>query len=619
MTSRRLHFDVRRRASTSRSSTTRRTSSSSRTRASRSSSASAPTSSPCGCRRPCSSRATSPIYLRTPPTTTPSYVETGGDAVDGTVRLHSTSRRSRRPARTRRCALPELAPAGAARAPTPTFFGVFAWSAARLFVEKAVALGGKLEPRDAGRRAPQGPTTGPATACTSRSTSATKRTGDCWRFIQLNGGKWQPVGGTKYICAGTTHGLRRLTMSSFIAYTLFGLFSGAAYAIAASGLVLTYTHHPGLQHRARRVRHAAGLRLLGLQRQAGAAHLAGAGRWCSSWSRPAIGWFIARFVARGLGDAPVSVSLVVTVGLLVALHRRRRSRSTRPSRAPCCRSSPSTSFEHRRRHHHRPPADHDPGLGRGGGRALPAAQPDPDRHRDARLGRQPRAAPALRRQARPGRRAVLGDRHLAGRARRHPARLRSSAWTTSTLTLLVINAYAAAMLGRLKSLPLTFVGAMGLGLLQSYAAGYLPHDGLLGQVEQRRPGAVPVRRDRGDAAGPAADRPGQGHRLGAAAVAAAGARLGRRAAAVRRAAGRRAVRGQPAAGRHRGDVRDRDAVAGAAHRATAATSRWPSSPSPASARSTYAKLDEPNLYGLLLVGARRGRRSVRWWRCRCCG
>ena len=30
-------------------------------------------------------------------------------------------------------------------------------------------------------------------------------------------------------------------MSSFIAYTIFGLFSGAAYAIAASGLVLTYT------------------------------------------------------------------------------------------------------------------------------------------------------------------------------------------------------------------------------------------------------------------------------------------------------------------------------------------------------------------------------------------
>ena len=34
----------------------------------------------------------------------------------------------------------------------------------------------------------------------------TKRTGDCWRFIQLSGGTWKPVGGTKYTCAGTTTG-----------------------------------------------------------------------------------------------------------------------------------------------------------------------------------------------------------------------------------------------------------------------------------------------------------------------------------------------------------------------------------------------------------------------------
>ena len=30
-------------------------------------------------------------------------------------------------------------------------------------------------------------------------------------------------------------------MSSFLAFTIFGLVSGAAYAIAASGLVLTYS------------------------------------------------------------------------------------------------------------------------------------------------------------------------------------------------------------------------------------------------------------------------------------------------------------------------------------------------------------------------------------------
>jgi branched-chain amino acid transport system permease protein len=50
------------------------------------------------------------------------------------------------------------------------------------------------------------------------------------------------------------------------------------------------------------------------------------------------------------------------------------------------------------------------------------------------------------------------------------------------LTLLVVNAYAAAMLGRLKSLPMTFVGGMALGLLTSYAAGYLPSDGWLNDL-----------------------------------------------------------------------------------------------------------------------------------------
>lgn len=44
------------------------------------------------------------------------------------------------------------------------------------------------------------------------------------------------------------------------------------------------------------------------------------------------------------------------------------------------------------------------------------------------------------------------------------------------LTLLVINAYGAAMFGRLKSLPLTFLGAMVLGLAQSLAIGYLKID-----------------------------------------------------------------------------------------------------------------------------------------------
>ncbi len=42
------------------------------------------------------------------------------------------------------------------------------------------------------------------------------------------------------------------------------------------------------------------------------------------------------------------------------------------------------------------------------------------------------------------------------------------------LTFLVVNAYAAAIVGRLSSLPMTYLGALILGLLQSYASGYLP-------------------------------------------------------------------------------------------------------------------------------------------------
>jgi branched-chain amino acid transport system permease protein len=54
---------------------------------------------------------------------------------------------------------------------------------------------------------------------------------------------------------------------------------------------------------------------------------------------------------------------------------------------------------------------------------------------------------------------------------------------TTTLTLLVINGYAAAMVGRLANLPLTFAGGLLLGLAEAYAVGYLPVGDLLSQVK----------------------------------------------------------------------------------------------------------------------------------------
>jgi branched-chain amino acid transport system permease protein len=59
-----------------------------------------------------------------------------------------------------------------------------------------------------------------------------------------------------------------------------------------------------------------------------------------------------------------------------------------------------------------------------------------------------------------------------------------------TLTLLIINGYAAAMVGRLRNLPLTFAGAIVLGLLQSYAVGYLPIGSFWAQIQAAIPMVV---------------------------------------------------------------------------------------------------------------------------------
>ncbi|HEU6454770.1 MAG TPA: hypothetical protein VN201_04850, partial [Roseateles sp.] len=107
-------------------------------------------------------------------------------------------------------------------------------------------------------------------------------------------------------------------MGAFISYTFIGLFTGAAYAIMATGLVLTYN-----TTRVFNIAHGAFGMVFAFvywdfsQRQ-------GLPSWLSLLLvlvvvAPLAGWFVQRVIARGLGSAPVSVSLVVTVGMLVAL------------------------------------------------------------------------------------------------------------------------------------------------------------------------------------------------------------------------------------------------------------------------------------------------------------
>lgn len=89
-------------------------------------------------------------------------------------------------------------------------------------------------------------------------------------------------------------------------------------------------------------------------------------------------------------------------------------------------------------------------------------------------------------------RAVVDDRSLTQLNGVHAIRVTQLSWTLGiglaalggilvastaglnavTLSLLIVNAYAAAIFGRLRSLPMTFVGALIVGLAEAYAHGY---------------------------------------------------------------------------------------------------------------------------------------------------
>jgi branched-chain amino acid transport system permease protein len=109
-------------------------------------------------------------------------------------------------------------------------------------------------------------------------------------------------------------------------------------------------------------------------------------------------------------------------------------------------------------------------------------------------------------------RAVVDDRGLTALNGARPDRSSMLAWalgcslaalagillaplqtlTHLPLTLLIVNAYAAALMGRLRSLPITFLGALLLGLLDSYAFTYLPEEGSIEPFVRALRPAIPA-------------------------------------------------------------------------------------------------------------------------------
>jgi branched-chain amino acid transport system permease protein len=273
-----------------------------------------------------------------------------------------------------------------------------------------------------------------------------------------------------------------------IAYTIFGLVTASIYAIAASGLVVTYTTSGvfNLAH--------------------GATGMFGAFvywqlRFAWSWPAwlallivvgvlaPLFGCVIEKTLMRNLADATEATKLAVTIGVLVALVG-----------AALWIWDPQTSRPF-------------PAFYAGSKVEILGVPVTSDQLITVGIGVL--CAVGLRvllYRTRIGldMRAVVDDRSLVLLNGGRPDRASMFSWALGSmlaslagiliapylqlsvipLTLLVVNAYAAAVIGRLRSLSMTVVGAVIIGLLQSYAVGYLPTSTV--SWLQRLPDTIPI-------------------------------------------------------------------------------------------------------------------------------
>ncbi|MDT4941270.1 MAG: branched-chain amino acid transport system permease protein livM [Pseudonocardiales bacterium] len=263
--------------------------------------------------------------------------------------------------------------------------------------------------------------------------------------------------------------------SEFFSYTITGLFLGAAYSIAASGLVLTYA-----TTRVFNIAHGAISMVMAfvyweLQVKEG----------LPTWLAvvlvlfviaPAFGIVLERLVMRGLGDAPVSVSLVVTVGLfvfLIGLAQQFWPLDTFRSIDYFFNGKHVTLFDTNVQYHY----------------LLTMIVSAVVAGALYLLLNRTRVGTAMR--------AAVDNRELLELFGARAGRVQMLSWATGsslaalagillvaytgvndyyTLTFLVISAFAAAMLGRLQNLPLTFLGAILLGLGTAYVQGYYHPD-----------------------------------------------------------------------------------------------------------------------------------------------
>ncbi len=262
----------------------------------------------------------------------------------------------------------------------------------------------------------------------------------------------------------------------FLTFTVIGVVAGATYAIAASGLVLTYATSNvfNMAHG------AVGMVMTFLYWEVSVNQ--GWPVWLALpfillFAAPLFGLFLERVMMRRLTEAPIAIALTVTVGLLVACIAIAQF-----VWKPAGRNVPEFF----------------------NGQSVELGPVVVTVHQIITLGIAGAVAGGLyvllnRTRIGTAMRAVVDNRDLLALHGARPNVLSGLSWAMGsslaalagilvapqltidyiTLTLLVIAAYAAAMVGRLKDLPRTFLGALILGLLTSYAqwgVQYIPRD-----------------------------------------------------------------------------------------------------------------------------------------------
>jgi branched-chain amino acid transport system permease protein len=265
-------------------------------------------------------------------------------------------------------------------------------------------------------------------------------------------------------------------VDTFLALGVAGLVMGCVYALTACGLVVTYTTSGVFNIAHGAVGMVGAFAYWDLTVQHGLPKLVALAIVVLGLA-PLFGAFVERVLLRRLGSAPLEVTLTVTIGLLLVLigvtnliwpptdvHRLQ----------PFLQGKQVTVL----------------------GVVLTA-------HQIIIVGTAVAVSLGLwafLHLSRAGvtMRAVVDDRELAALTGASPSRVGALGWGLGsslaalagillasqvqldavTLTLLVVNGYAAAVVGRLSSLPWVFVGALLLGLAQSMAVGYVTLDWL---------------------------------------------------------------------------------------------------------------------------------------------